>query len=109
MRVIVDNLIQCYTVLGIVHSLWDYIPNEFDDYIAKPKENGYQSLHTVIHDDEGNRIEVQIRTQAMHDYAELGVAAHWSYKEGGKQSAALEKSVATLRQLLHEGQDDESL
>ena len=108
-RVIVDNLIQCYTVLGIVHSLWDYIPNEFDDYIAKPKENGYQSLHTVIHDDEGNRIEVQIRTQAMHDYAELGVAAHWSYKEGGKQSAALEKSVATLRQLLHEKQDDASL
>ncbi len=108
-RVIVDNLIQCYTVLGIVHSLWEFIPKEFDDYIANPKENGYQSLHTVIHDEAGNRIEVQIRTQAMHDYAELGVAAHWSYKEGGKQSAALEKSVATLRQLLHEKQNDESL
>ena len=108
-RVIVDSLIQCYSVLGIVHSLWEYIPNEFDDYIAKPKENGYQSLHTIIHDDEGNRIEVQIRTQAMHDYAELGVAAHWSYKEGGQQSAALEKSVATLRRLLHEKNDDDSL
>ena len=108
-RVIVDSLIQCYSVLGIVHSLWEYIPNEFDDYIAKPKENGYQSLHTVIIDEEGNRIEVQIRTQAMHDYAELGVAAHWSYKEGGKQSAALEESVATLRRLLHKKNDDESL
>ncbi|MCX7084234.1 MAG: RelA/SpoT family protein [Methylococcales bacterium] len=108
-RVIVDNLIQCYTVLGIVHSLWEFIPKEFDDYIANPKENGYQSLHTVINDENGNRIEVQIRTQAMHDYAELGVAAHWSYKEGGKQSAAMEKSVATLRKLLNEKQDEESL
>ena len=101
-RVIVDSLIHCYTVLGIVHSLWQPIPKEFDDYIANPKENGYQSLHTVILDEEGNRIEVQIRTQAMHDYAELGVAAHWSYKEGGKQSATMEKSIATLRKLLEE-------
>ncbi len=101
-RVIVDNLSQCYTTLGIVHNLWQTIPKEFDDYIANPKENGYQSLHTVILDADGNRIEVQIRTQDMHDYAELGVAAHWSYKEGGKQTAAMEKSVATLRKLLEE-------
>ena len=106
-RVIVDNLTHCYTVLGIVHSLWQYIPKEFDDYIANPKENGYQSLHTVILDTDGNRIEVQIRTQEMHDYAELGVAAHWSYKEGGKQTLAMEKSIATLRKLLEEKQSDE--
>lgn len=107
-RVIVDSLMHCYTVLGIVHSLWQTIPGEFDDYIANPKENGYQSLHTVILDAQGNRIEVQIRTQAMHDYAELGVAAHWSYKEGGKQSATMEKSVATLRKLLEEKNSDSS-
>jgi GTP pyrophosphokinase len=108
-RVIVDNLTHCYTVLGIVHSLWQYIPKEFDDYIANPKENGYQSLHTVILDAQGNRIEVQIRTQDMHDFAELGVAAHWSYKEGGKQNAAVEKSVATLRKLLEEKSSEDAL
>ncbi len=108
-RVIVDNLTNCYTVLGIVHSLWQYIPKEFDDYIANPKENGYQSLHTVILDSQGNRIEVQIRTQDMHDYAELGIAAHWSYKEDGKHSLAMEKSVTTLRKLLEEKQGDEKL
>ncbi len=108
-RVIVDSLHNCYTVLGIVHSLWQTIPKEFDDYIANPKENGYQSLHTVILDAEGNRIEVQIRTRQMHDFAELGVAAHWSYKEGGKHNAAIEKNIASLRKLLEEKGSDESL
>jgi GTP pyrophosphokinase len=107
-RVIVDTLTHCYTVLGIVHGLWRTLPKEFDDYIANPKENGYQSLHTVILDSQENRIEVQIRTQAMHDYAELGVAAHWSYKEGGKQSTTMEESVARLRKLLEEKQSSDT-
>jgi GTP pyrophosphokinase len=105
-RVIVDNLAGCYAALGIVHSLWQTIPKEFDDYIANPKENGYQSLHTVIIDSAGNRIEVQIRTQQMHDFAELGVAAHWSYKEGGKHDTAIEKNIASLRKLLEEKGDE---
>ena len=101
-RVIVDNLTACYTTLGIVHNHWQTIPKEFDDYIANPKENGYQSLHTVVIDADGNRIEVQIRTQKMHDFAELGVAAHWSYKEGGKHDTAIAKNIASLRKLLKE-------
>lgn len=108
-RVIVENVTTCYAVLGMVHGAWQYVPKEFDDYIANPKENGYQSLHTVIIDPDGNRIEVQIRTEEMHDFAEMGVAAHWSYKEGGKHNAALDKSIASLRKLLAEKDDDENL
>lgn len=108
-RVIVDNLTACYATLGVVHSLWQTVPKEFDDYIANPKENGYQSLHTVIIDADGNRIEVQIRTRQMHDFAELGVAAHWSYKEGGKHDTAIEKNIASLRKLLEEKDSDEAL
>ncbi|HEY8037826.1 MAG TPA: bifunctional (p)ppGpp synthetase/guanosine-3',5'-bis(diphosphate) 3'-pyrophosphohydrolase [Methylobacter sp.] len=107
-RVIVDNLTTCYATLGVVHSLWQTVPKEFDDYIANPKENGYQSLHTVIIDAGGNRIEVQIRTQQMHDFAELGVAAHWSYKEGGKHDTAVEKNIASLRKLLDETSPERS-
>ncbi|PKM12574.1 MAG: GTP diphosphokinase [Gammaproteobacteria bacterium HGW-Gammaproteobacteria-3] len=108
-RVIVDNLAACYTVLGLAHSHWQYVPKEFDDYIANPKENGYQSLHTVILDALGNRIEIQIRTQAMHDFAELGVAAHWRYKEGGAHNAATEKNIASLRQLLEDKNAQDNL
>jgi GTP pyrophosphokinase len=108
-RVIVDNLSNCYAALGIVHGLWQTIPKEFDDYITNPKENGYQSLHTVIIDERGNRIEVQIRTREMHDFAELGVAAHWSYKEGGKHNAAIERSIASLRKLLEDKDSAENL
>lgn len=108
-RVIVGNLTQCYTALGFVHSQWQTIPKEFDDYIANPKENGYQSLHTVILDKDGNRIEVQIRTRQMHEFAEMGVAAHWAYKEGGKHNAAVEKNIASLRKLLEEKDNAEML
>jgi GTP pyrophosphokinase len=101
-RVTVNNVAECYEVLGLVHQHWTFIPKEFDDYIANPKNNGYQSLHTVILDVDNNRIEVQIRTQEMHEFAELGVAAHWRYKEGSKQDQATEKSIASLRQLLEE-------
>ncbi|MCK5870368.1 GTP diphosphokinase [Methylococcaceae bacterium HT4] len=105
-RVIVQDAAQCYEVLGLVHQYWTFIPKEFDDYIANPKNNGYQSLHTVILDADNNRIEVQIRTKEMHDFAELGVAAHWRYKEGSKQDIATEKSIASLRQLLEEKDGD---
>jgi GTP pyrophosphokinase len=103
---VVSDISQCYEVLGIVHQLWASIPKEFDDYIANPKTNGYQSLHTVIIDAEKNRIEIQIRTRGMDDFAELGLAAHWRYKEGSKQNIATEKSIASLRKLLEEKDGD---
>lgn len=99
-RVLVDNITECYTALGIVHSLWQPIPGEFDDYIANPKGNGYKSLHTVIVGPEDKGIEVQIRTKEMHQFNEFGVAAHWRYKEGGKGDSAYEQKIAWLRQLL---------
>ncbi len=102
-RVIVDDVKTCYAVLGIVHHIWTSIPAEFDDYIARPKPNGYQSLHTVVIAEDGRPLEVQIRTRAMHHFAEYGVAAHWRYKEGGSPGNAAQKydeKIAWLRQLL---------
>ncbi len=104
-RILVKKIPTCYKVLGEVHSRWHYVPKEFDDYIASPKENGYQSLHTVVAGPGGAMVEVQIRTRAMHDFAELGVAAHWRYKEGGKDDVAVEKSIASLRSLLDSDED----
>ncbi len=96
-RVIVDTVQDCYQGLGIVHSLWVPIPGEFDDYIATPKENGYQSLHTAVVGMDGQTLEVQIRTQYMHRIAEYGIAAHWRYKEGNRRDRQFEHSIATLR------------
>jgi len=102
-RVIVDDVKTCYTVLGIVHNIWTPIPKEFDDYISRPKPNGYQSLHTVVLAEDGRPLEVQIRTREMHHFAEYGVAAHWRYKESGGSNFAAQKydeKIAWLRQLL---------
>jgi len=100
-RVLVPDIRDCYAALGVVHNIWQHIPKEFDDYIATPKENGYRSLHTAVLGPEGKVLEVQIRTQNMHDEAELGVCAHWRYKEGttGK-SDSYDGKIAWLRQVL---------
>ena len=107
MRIIVSNVADCYEALSWVHARYVPITSEFDDYIAKPKSNGYQSLHTVVRDDLGRPIEIQIRTQAMHDHAEHGVAAHWAYKEAGAKgyvgvsaNSEYDAKIAVLRQLL---------
>ncbi len=105
-RVLVDDLSSCYAVLGIVHALWKHIPKEFDDYIAMPKGNNYQSLHTVVIGDGGRTMEVQIRTHEMHEHAELGVAAHWRYKDGSKQDVSFDNRVNWMRQLLSSNESD---
>ncbi len=101
-RIIIEEKKQCYLVLGLIHTTFHPIPGEFDDYIAVPKDNFYQSLHTAVLDDRGKTLEVQIRTREMHEHAEFGVAAHWRYKEGrtGDKDKVFEERIAMLRRLM---------
>ena len=99
-RILTGTVQDCYGALGVVHTQWPHISGEFDDYIATPKENNYQSIHTAVIGPEGNIAEVQIRTHAMHEHNELGIASHWRYKEGGTQDGGLDQKIAWLRQLL---------
>jgi GTP pyrophosphokinase len=108
-RVLVDNVADCYAALGIVHSLWPHLPGEFDDYVARPKSNGYRSLHTAVIGPHSKTLEVQIRTHEMHRANELGVAAHWRYKEGGGGDADFEAKIAWMRKLLEPRNDDGEL
>lgn len=99
-RVIVATVADCYAALGIVHGLWPFLPSEFDDYIATPKDNDYRSIHTAVSGPDGRPLEIQIRTQQMQDQAELGVAAHWRYKEGGAADRRYERKIQEVRELL---------
>ncbi len=99
-RIVVATIADCYAALGVVHGLWPYIPGEFDDYIATPKENNYRSIHTAVTGPEDKSLEVQIRTRDMHELAELGVAAHWRYKEGGARDARYERKIEWVRRVL---------
>jgi GTP pyrophosphokinase len=102
-RVIVPSVADCYAALGVVHDLWSFLPGEFDDYIATPKDNNYQSIHTAVHGPDGRPLEVQIRTQEMQDQAELGIAAHWRYKEGSHSDRRYDQKILAVRQLLEGG------
>jgi GTP pyrophosphokinase len=106
-RIIVEDIPTCYSALGLIHTHWPPIPGEFDDYIAVPKDNFYQSLHTSVKFDDGKTIEVQIRTWEMHEHAEYGIAAHWRYKEGAPRDEQYEKRIIWLRQLMEWMQDVE--
>ena len=103
LRIVVDTIADCYTALGYVHQIWTPIPSEFDDYISQPKGNDYRSLHTAVNCEDGRALEIQIRTHDMHQHAELGVAAHWRYKEGASTSSTggnYDDKISLLRQLL---------
>ena len=99
-RIVVESIPDCYGALGVVHGLWRYIPGEFDDYIATPKGNFYRSIHTAVIGPQGKSVEVQIRTRQMHEHAELGVAAHWTYKEGGPPDLHYQRKIEALRRVL---------
>ena len=103
-RVLVNTVAECYAALGVVHSLWQFIPGEFDDYIATPKDNLYRSIHTAVIGPGGEPVEIQIRTHEMHADSERGVAAHWRYKEGGRGNQAYERKINELRSLLAPGE-----
>lgn len=105
LRIIVNTIPECYLVLGITHNLWRPIMQEFDDYIAAPKDNFYQSLHTAVIDKNGRTVEVQIRTWEMHEHAEYGIAAHWRYKEGKQHDERFENRLKYLRRLMEFGPD----
>jgi GTP pyrophosphokinase len=99
-RIVVETIADCYAALGVVHGLWHYVPGEFDDYIATPKDNEYRSIHTAVIGPDGQSLEVQIRSGAMHEQAELGVAAHWRYKEGGARDAGYDRKIEWVRRVL---------
>ena len=99
-RIVVASMSECYAALGVVHGRWPYIPGEFDDYIATPKANGYRSIHTAVIGPQTRSVEVQIRTRDMHEHAELGVAAHWTYKEDSAQDAQYQRKIEWVRKLL---------
>jgi GTP pyrophosphokinase len=107
-RILVESVAECYAVLGIVHTTWQHIPSEFDDYIANPKDNGYQSLHTAVVAEDGKIVEVQIRSFEMHENSELGVASHWRYKEGVKLDQRMESNISQMRDLLQGSADEVS-
>lgn len=100
MRLLVPDVPSCYAALGVIHTTWRPLPGEFDDYIAAPKENFYQSLHTAVIYDDGKPLEIQIRTQEMHENAEYGIAAHWKYKEGSRRDKAYEQRINALRNMM---------